>query len=38
MKIPNPNSTLHNARNRKKDPTSYLTELQEAFIDTNADE
>jgi hypothetical protein len=38
MKIPNPNSTLHNARNRKKDPTPYLTELQEAFIDTNADE
>lgn len=38
MNIPNPGSTLHMARNRKKDPTPYLAELQRVFIAANIDE
>jgi hypothetical protein len=38
MNIPNPGSTLHMARNRKKDPTPYLAELQKVFITTSFDE
>ena len=37
LKIPNPDSLLHTARNRKKDATPYLTELQRVFTNSDAD-
>ncbi|MFM8373582.1 MAG: hypothetical protein ACKOCO_14460 [Bacteroidota bacterium] len=37
LKISNPDSLLHTARNRKKDATPYLTELQRVFTNSDAD-